>query len=201
MPLGKQILEERLHRATIGNVVHPLASLVLDDIALVIEVLLRQSVEEITHPIRFCPEHQLQRARRDGLEVVRAVEVGGTVDASLKDIRACSLHQRHIFALHVLRALEHHVLEEMSEPRFAQLLVLGPDVIPEVDVNHRKLVILVEDHIESVGEREFLERKLRNGFVFHLPGVSGQREIRGSFNALRARTRFQRQSAQPLKPF
>ena len=53
----------------------------------------------------------------------------------------------------VLRALEHQVLEQVREAGAARPLVLGADVIPDVDRDDRAVVILVDDHVEPVGER------------------------------------------------
>ena len=53
------------------------------------------------------------------------------------------------------------MLEQVCEARLAELLVLGADVIPEVDMNDRELVVFVEDDVESIGKRQLLESQLR----------------------------------------
>ena len=58
-----------------------------------------------------------------------------------------------LIAGHVLRALEHHVLEEVREAGAARLLVGGPDVIPEVDRDERQPVVLGQDHAQPVRQR------------------------------------------------
>ncbi len=63
---------------------------------------------------------------------------------------------------HVLRALEHHVLEEVREPGAAGGLVGGAHVVPEVHGHHRQPAFLAEDHFEPVRQRDLLERELRN---------------------------------------
>ena len=47
----------------VGLVVVALALLLLDDVALVVEVLLRHGVEEVTVPVGLEPERELDRAR------------------------------------------------------------------------------------------------------------------------------------------
>ena len=60
----------------------------------------------------------------------------------------------------VLRALEHQVLEQMGEAGAPRLLVLRPDVIPDVHGNDRTRVVFVEQDVESVAERVLGERKV-----------------------------------------
>ena len=98
MPFGKEVLEDDLDRRSVGYVVHALATLVLDDVPLVIEVLLVDGVEEVAHAVRFGPEHQLERSGRHRLEVVCAVEVRRAIDPTLRDIRSRTLHQGHVLA-------------------------------------------------------------------------------------------------------
>ena len=52
----------------------------------------------------------------------------------------------------VLGALEHHVFEEVGEPRPPGLFVLGPHVVPEVDRDDGREVILGDDDPEAVVE-------------------------------------------------
>ena len=53
----------------------------------------------------------------------------------------------------VRRALEHQVLEQMREAGQPGPLVLRADVIPDVHGHDRQRVILVQDDVETVGER------------------------------------------------
>src|SRR5690606_23106992 len=50
-------------------------------------------------------------------------------------------------------ALEEHVLEEVGEARAPRALVRRADVVPEVDGDDGRGVVLGEDDIEPVGER------------------------------------------------
>src|SRR5574341_226787 len=56
----------------------------------------------------------------------------------------------------VLRALEHHVLEQVGEARATHLLVPASHVVPHVHAHHRRGVVLGEDHAEPVGKRVHL---------------------------------------------
>ena len=60
----------------------------------------------------------------------------------------------------MLRSFEHQVLEQMREAGVARPLVLGADVIPDVDGDDRAGVILVDEHVEAVGERVLREGKV-----------------------------------------
>ena len=64
-------------------------------------------------------------------------------------------------SLHVLRALEHEVLEQMREAGSSGLLVGGADVVPDVDGHDRHRLVLMQDHVEAVGELELPERHLK----------------------------------------
>ena len=57
----------------------------------------------------------------------------------------------------VLGPLEHHVLEQMGEAGPADLLVLRPDVVPEVDGGNGQRVVFVQDDLQPVGKRVLLE--------------------------------------------
>ena len=63
---------------------------------------------------------------------------------------------------HVLRALEHHVLEQVREAGAPRLLVRRADVVPEVHRDERQAVVLRQDHLEAVRQRVLLERDVRN---------------------------------------
>ena len=61
----------------------------------------------------------------------------------LMSLRAGAFEQLEVrVARHVLRALEHHVLEEMREAGAAGCFVRGADVVPEIDGHQRQPVIL-----------------------------------------------------------
>ena len=140
-------LELLVPRAVRAVVVRP-ALLVLHDLALVVEVLLAQRVEERPHPVGLEPQRELDLVRRQRLEVVRPVEPGGPVHRP-----AGRLDEGHVLGLaDVPRALEHHVLEEVGEAGLALDLVLRADVVPEVDRDDGREPVLGDDQAEAVGE-------------------------------------------------
>ena len=82
--------------------------------------------------MRSDSSHSASSSWFDGtrLEVVGAVEVGGAVDVAAR--RRASSSLKCASRGDVLRALEHHVLEQVREPGAARLLVGRADVVPEL---------------------------------------------------------------------
>jgi len=70
-------LQQVVHAAV--GLVLTLALLVLDDPALLVELRLVDRPQEMAHPVRLHPEHGVECAHRDVLEVVRPVLVRGAV--------------------------------------------------------------------------------------------------------------------------
>ena len=63
-------------------------------------------------------------------------------------------------AIVMLRALEHQVFEEVRKAGASRHLVFRADVIPDVDRDDWEGVILVDQHIEPVGQRVLSERNV-----------------------------------------
>ena len=161
--VGMAFREQRLHERFFGEsvrlVLDALAALVADDVLLVRERGLIDLLEQIAHAIRLEPQRQLELVGRDRLEVVRAVVVRRAVHAG----RAGRFEQWKVrIRRDVLRALEHHVLEQVGEAGAPRLLVGRPDVIPEVHRHHRQPAILAQDHIQAIRQRVLLEGEPRN---------------------------------------
>ena len=151
-------LELLLERAVRPVVVRP-ALLVLDDLALVVEVLLAERVEQGRHPVGLEPQGEVELVRRQGLEVVGPVEPGRAVHRA-----AGRLDEGDVLGLgDVARALEHDVLEQVGEARLARDLVLRADVVPEVDRDDRCEVILGDDDAQAVVETLVAERDVGDG--------------------------------------
>ncbi len=176
--VGEQVLEDDRERPAV-RLVLALPLLVLYDVALIVELLDRQRVEQERHTIGLEPQGVLERLARNGLEVVRAVVVRRSVDAPRAEVRASALGERQVLALHVLRALEHHVLEEVGKAGAAGLLVLRADVVPQVDVYGGQLVIFMEDDLEAVRERVLLELQLGHALLRECLGSHGGKGCRG----------------------
>jgi hypothetical protein len=150
---------QELGRHPVGRHLVVLPALVAHHVALVVELLLGQGVQQEPHPVGLQEQHPLQVVRRDDLEVVGAVLVGRGVQV------AAGL--RHVPEVHVvadvLAALEHHVLEQVGEAGPARLLVLAADVVPHADADDRDGVVLVDEDIQAVGELHPGERQLGVG--------------------------------------
>jgi hypothetical protein len=113
---------------------------------LVVEVLLAHV--QRPHALRLQPEGQLHAVRGHVLVVVRVVEARRAVE-----VAAVGLHVfRVLELLHVRRALEHHVLEEVGEPGAALGLDAEADAVVDGDGGHGRGVILGDHELEAVGE-------------------------------------------------
>src|SRR5262245_4735034 len=107
---------EDLADASIRLVVVTLASLVLHDIALCVELCEIQGVEQEAHAVGFQPKRGLQIVRRNVLEIVGSIIGGGTVVITAHTFRQFVMQT----VRNMTRTSEHHVLEEMrktSTPR------------------------------------------------------------------------------------
>ena len=141
----------------IRHVVVTLAALVSDDVTLVRQAFLGDRLRQIAHPLAFEPECDLELVRGDDLVVVGPVRVRGAVGVGAPDL----LEDLEVLVLaRVLRALEHHVLEEVREAALAGHLVAAADVVPQIDGHEGHGLVLVEDDLQSVGQGVFLERDL-----------------------------------------
>jgi phage shock protein PspC (stress-responsive transcriptional regulator) len=128
------------------GLVLPLAFLVLNDAALLVELLLRHRTEQVAHAVRLHPQRHVEGRLRHHLEVVRPVLVGGSVHAG----SAHAIERLEVVVVVVLAAVEHQVLEQVSEAGLAELHVGRPDVVPDVDRDDRGLVVLVHDQRQAV---------------------------------------------------
>src|SRR5262245_49033283 len=70
----------------------------------------------------------------------------------------------------MLGALEHQVLEQVSEPGATGALVLRPDVIPNVDRDDRAAAIFVQQHVEPVRQRVRADRNVHRTTVRGMVG-------------------------------
>ena len=161
--LGRvEVLEDQLERPPVRPVLEPLSPLVLHDVALVVEVLLRQEVHQRQEAVRLEPKDPLEVSRRHGDEIVRPIVVRRAVDAPFAEVRAHLLGDVQVLLRRALRAFEHEVLEQVGEAGASRLLVLRTDVEPLVHVDDRQLPVDVQDDLQAVRQRIFLERELRD---------------------------------------
>jgi hypothetical protein len=164
-------------RREVGLVVDAHAALFLHRLALVVEVLLRH--RERAHAVGLEPEAEVEPVRRKRLEVVGAVVGGRAVHAAAR-----ALDELEVLALlHVRRALEHHVLEQVREPGARGALVRRADVVPDIDRDHLRGVVLAEDHGEPV--RQLVGLELHGPCVLRTEPGRRHRQRRGGGEAER----------------
>ena len=150
MPLRIEHRVQLDERLAVRLVVDALPLLVLDDVTLAVELALSQRRQEKAHAVRLEVQRQFQCVRGHVDDVV-----GPILGCRSVIVAARRFEQVVERALgHVLRALEHDVLEKMREAGSSRLLPPGTDVIPDVDRRDGNRLVLVEDHVEPVGERE-----------------------------------------------
>ncbi len=123
------------------------AELFLDDVALRLEV--RVADVEGGHAIAFGPEQGLEVIRRDDLVILRGVVTRGGIVVPADVFSEAVHHLRR----HVLRALEHQMLEEMSEAAAAGRVVLRADAVPDLDGHGRTGLVLDRVDVQSVRQR------------------------------------------------
>ena len=166
MPFWIQRLPYPLEQQAVGAVVHALSALVLHRVALHLELLLGHRVQQKAHAVGFQPKHLFQLIAGNGLEVVGAIGVGGAVQgaAGFRD------DLEVLLVADVGGTLEHHVLEEMREAGFADLLASGADVIGDIHVHQRVRTVFVQDDDEAVVQTVL---GVRNDHL--VAGLAGQR--------------------------
>ena len=146
---GIEPRREEIPHLAVGLVL-ALPLLVLHHAALLVELGLGDGAEQVAHAVGLEPEREVERGGRHVLEVVgavfvrRAVQVGG----------ADALERALELLVVVLAPVEHQVLEQVGEAGPAGALVLRADVIPDVDRDDRRLVVLVDEHGQAVRQHE-----------------------------------------------
>ena len=137
-----------------GIAVDTLAPLLEDDVALGQHHLVAQ--HEVRHAVRLDLHHQVQPIDRERLEV------GGVIDTGEGVLRAAVARDdaREFARRQNLGALEHQMLEEMSDAGNADRLVGGADFVPDHLGGDRCDMVLHHHHLEAIGQRE--HRRIEN---------------------------------------
>ena len=101
---------------------------------------------QIAHPVRFQLHHQVKPVCRDALEIGGVVPRGeGIVIAAL------GLHDFRKFARrHVIRALEHQMLQKMRDARVSRWFIRRADAIPDHMDHNRGAMIFDHDNLQPV---------------------------------------------------
>ena len=124
---------------------------VLDNAALVIELLLRDRAQQITHAVAFQPEGAFKRRLGNGLEIIRTVEIGRAVVIG----RTHFLQVLEVVFRRIFGAVEHEVFEQMGETGLALRFVLGTDIVPHGQRDDGRLFIGMHNDIEAIVQGEF----------------------------------------------
>ena len=151
--MERMLLREAERRQTLPPravrlVVDRPAAFVLHDVALRVELLLREPWQHPAHAIGLEPERQRDLVGRNGFIVVRPIEPGGPVQGPSGALDEFEMFVR----LDVRRPLKEHVLEQVGETGAIKPLIGRTHVIPQIDRDDRRRVILREHHMQAVRE-------------------------------------------------
>ena len=146
--------DEIVH-ATIG-LVFTLTFFILDDATLLVEGCFIKRVDEVAHAVGLHEKGEVEGGGGNIFEVVCAVGIRSAVQVSGAEF----FHGLDVAALGVLAAAEHEVFIEVSEAGLAEVLILGADVIPDVDGHDGRFVVFVNDDGEAVVEDKLLVRDI-----------------------------------------
>ena len=168
-------IEEFPHPSVRLVLVLPL--LVLDHAALLVESRLGDRAKQVAHAVGLEEQHQIERVHGDVLEVVGAVLVGGAVEVGCPDL----LQRPEVILVVVLAPVEHEVLEQVGEAGPARPLVLRPHVVPHVHGDDRRLVVLMDDQRQTIGQHVAGEGDVdgRSGAGLRRLGGQGSKAARG----------------------
>src|SRR5215218_10094479 len=134
----------QLAALSIRLVVNAEASLFLDRVALVVEVIFRN--RQTLHSIRFEEETEIELVGGKDLEVVSTIFVGGAVH-----VAAVIENEQEMFTRsNILGAFEHHVFKEMREPGATLAFVARTDVISDGNCHYGRGMIFNSDHAQAV---------------------------------------------------
>ena len=163
MPHGRGTFYNQFFGHAVG-LVFTLALNVLHHAPLRIEPGLINGPQQMTHPVGFNPLGDVQGILRNVFKKIRAVVARRAVQ-----IRGANafhgFKERALIAtaFEMVAPREHEMLEQVRKTGFARLFVFGPDMIPEVDRDNRRLVVLVYDQREPIGQHEFFEGNFDRG--------------------------------------
>ena len=139
----------------------------LDHFQLLEKLLLRQSQK--AHALGLQLEGDGQAIRRQSLEIGRVVPAGeGVLVTAVR-----GNDPRELAGGQLLRALEHHVFEQMGNPGQATVLVTGAYLVPDLGGDDGRAMVLLDQYLEAVIEEPLLNLGGLGG------GDQGDRQGRG----------------------
>ena len=104
---------------------------------------------QVRHPVGLRPEQRLQVVRWNRLVIHRLILLRKRIVRSANILRQAI----KVFIFLVLRRFEHHVFEQVREPRAIRRVVFATDSIADHDCDSRALMILDGKNPQPVGER------------------------------------------------
>ena len=143
--------------------------LVLHHTALQVQNLLANRVVKVPHAVALRKQRIIQRRHRNIFKIVRAVFIRCAIQVG----GANPLHRLDIAAGQMLTAAKHQMFKEVREPCLTGLLILRPNVVPNVQSHNRRLVVFVNNHSQSVIKDKLLTGNFKLGKV-HLGGKTAQ---------------------------
>src|ERR1019366_6827092 len=165
MLVGEVVVHQLVHLfegLPVRLVVDAQAPFFFDGLPLILQVRLGDL--ERPHAVGLQEQGQVELVLGHDFEVQGAVVVG-------RAVHAAALGEDPIKVLagpHVFRAFEHHVLEQVGEAGAPLALVARADFITDGDAEYRGIVVLRDDHPETVVERVVGEldwRQFRRGML------------------------------------
>ena len=160
MPRGKERAAGQLVVRAKRDVVDVLASLLLDDATHGRDPLRIRKRQRCGHAIRLGPQHRLELVARHRDVVL------GHVLPGLGEVRRRSAERAIEVPLRLIemrRALRNQMLAEMDDAGPVGVVVLRSDMVPDLNADDRRRVILVENRNESVRQRESRVGRGRSG--------------------------------------
>ena len=125
-------------------VVNAEASLFLNRVALVVEIVFRD--RQTLHAIGFEEKGEIELVGGKNLEVVGAVFVGGAVH-----VAAVIENEQDVFTrANILGAFEHHMFKEVREAGATLAFVARTDVVGDGNCYYRCGMIFNSDHAQAV---------------------------------------------------
>ena len=148
--------------AAVGLVEHVDADFFLHHVALILEIFVVHF--QGAHAVGFEPQQALEGVGRRGLVVVGDVVVRRAVEHAAGGIDELDVH--HLAG--VLRALKHHVLEQMREAAAPFGLEAEADVVVHADGDDGRGAVRRDDDAQAVFERGGFDGDVQSGQVILL---------------------------------
>src|SRR5881296_3425001 len=175
MAWRRRALDDQLFGDTVG-LVFTLTLFVLNHTTLYVEPCLVDGSQEMAHAVGLNPQGNVQSIGGNVLEKIGAVFAGGAVQIRGAD----PLHGLEEGPLirtpfEMFAAGEHQMLEQVGETGLAGLLILGSNMIPEVDGDDGGFVILMDDQRQTIRQDELFIGNVDFDILKGIRGISESR--------------------------